>query len=131
MTTMDDLKGIEMKTESKGNFDFENLLVYQLARKVLALLSKWAAKPPRKAASVADHLDRALDSILLNIAEGTGKDRGSRDRARFYKIALGSAKEAAAALDILVLRSFIRPEKAEEARILLRRIVGMLHNMSR
>ncbi|MHC4597876.1 MAG: four helix bundle protein [Planctomycetota bacterium] len=127
---MDDLKGIKMKTESKGNFDFENLLVYQLARKVLAMLSKWTARPPRKAASVTDHLDRALDSILLNIAEGTGKDRGSRDRARFYKTALGSAKEAAAALDILTLRSFIRREKAEEARILLRRIVGMLHNMS-
>ncbi|MHC4600399.1 MAG: four helix bundle protein, partial [Planctomycetota bacterium] len=72
----------------------------------------------------------ALDSILLNIAEGTGKDRGSRDRARFYKIALGSAKEAAAALDILTLRGFIPPEMAEEARTLLRRIVGMLHNMS-
>ena len=127
---MDDLKGIKMKTESKGNFDFENLFVYRLARKVLALLAKWTARPPRKAAPVTDHLDRALDSILLNIAEGTGKDRGSRDRARFYKIALGSAKEAAAALDIMVLRSFIRPEKAEEARTLLRRIVGMLHNMS-
>ncbi|MHC4598649.1 MAG: four helix bundle protein [Planctomycetota bacterium] len=112
-------------------FDFENLIVYRLARKVLALLTKWTARPPRKAASVADHLDRALDSILLNIAEGTGKDPGSRDRARFYKTALGSAKEAAAALDILTIRGFIRREDAGEARTLLHRITGMLHRMSR
>ncbi|MHC4598439.1 MAG: hypothetical protein ACYS47_05485 [Planctomycetota bacterium] len=46
-------------------FDFENLLVYRLARKVLALLAKWTARPPRKAASVADHLDRALDSSIF------------------------------------------------------------------
>jgi four helix bundle protein len=134
MTTMDSLKGLNMKTENAMHerpFDFENLIVYRLARKVLALLTKWTARPPRKAASVADHLDRALDSILLNIAEGTGKDPGSRDRARFYKTALGSAKEAAAALDILTIRGFIRREDAGEARTLLHRITGMLHRMSR
>ena len=75
---MDDLKGIRMKSESKGNFDFENLFVYQLARKVLALLAKWTARPPRKAASVTDHLDRALASIVLNIAEGRSKDDATR-----------------------------------------------------
>jgi four helix bundle protein len=98
MTKRDGMKGMNMKSENEKRertFDFENLLVYRLARKGLALLAKWTARPPRKAASVTDHLDRALDSILLNIAEGTGKDRGSRDRARFYKTALGSAKEAA------------------------------------
>jgi len=105
----------EEKSGKRG-FDFEELTVYQIAREVLRRLAGWAARPPRKAASVADHLDRALDSVLLNIAEGAGKEAGSKDRARFYRIALGSAKEAASALDILAIRGFIPQARAEEAR---------------
>jgi len=42
---------------------------------------------------VADQLERAVDSIGINIAEGYGRLHG-RERARFYEFALGSAREA-------------------------------------
>jgi hypothetical protein len=44
---MDSLKGSNMRTENEMQerpFDFENLLVYRLARKVLMLLAKWTAR---------------------------------------------------------------------------------------
>jgi len=115
----------------KRYFDFERLAVYQSARKVLAMLLPFLKKQRRKAGSTADHLDRALDSIVLNIAEGAGKERGSRDRARFYRIALGSAKEAGAALDLLGVRGLIAHDIGADARELLLEIVSMLHAMSR
>ncbi|MHC4600174.1 MAG: four helix bundle protein [Planctomycetota bacterium] len=111
-------------------FDFERLIVYRLAKKVLTLLLPFLKKS-RKAGGTADHLDRALDSIVLNIAEGAGKERGSKDRARFYRIALGSAKEAGAALDLLTLRGLIDRDIAADARSLLLEVVAMLHGMSR
>jgi four helix bundle protein len=120
---------MEKRDESRG-FDFERLFVYRLARKVLSRLCGWTARPPRKAADLADHLDRALDSVLLNIAEGSGKEPGSKDRARFYRTALGSAKEAAAALDILAIRSFIDPSLAAELREDLLSVAAMLHRMA-
>ena len=112
-------------------FDFERLIVYRLAKKVLTRLLPFLKKTGRKAGGTADHLDRALDSIVLNIAEGAGKERGSKDRARFYRIALGSAKEAGAALDLLTLRGLIDREIAADARGLLLEIVAILHSMSK
>jgi four helix bundle protein len=41
----------------------------------------------------ADQLQRSVNSVGMNIAEGYGRLHG-RERARFYEIALGSAREA-------------------------------------
>ena len=130
-----------MRPEQKNGkyFDFERLIVYRLARKVLARLLPFLRKPARKSGSTTDHLDRALDSIVVSevtamyrkVAEGSGKEPGSRDRARFYRIALGSAKEAGAALDLLALRGSIPEEVNHDARGLLLEIVAILHVMAR
>jgi len=117
------------KREERG-FDYERLFVYRLAREVLRRLCRWTARPPRKAAGLADHLDRALDSVLLNIAEGSGKEPGSADRSRFYRIALGSAKEAASALEVLAIRGLVAPEVASAAREDLISVAAMLHRMA-
>jgi four helix bundle protein len=42
---------------------------------------------------------RASSSVALNIAEGYGKPT-ARDRARFFAIALGSAREVQAVADL-------------------------------
>lgn len=46
-----------------------------------------------------DQLLRSSSSIVLNIAEGSGKPT-TADRRRFYAIALGSLRESMAALEI-------------------------------
>ncbi len=53
-----------------------------------------------------DQLARAASSIVLNLAEGVGRQRGA-DQRRFYKIAFGSLRESQA---ILELASPISPE---------------------
>jgi four helix bundle protein len=43
--------------------------------------------------SVADQLHRSLDSISANLTEGYSRSKGL-DRARFFEISLGSARES-------------------------------------
>ena len=110
--------------QEDGFFDFEMLDAYRLAREhfgqVLGLTAASCAK---------DHLDRAAESIMLNIAEGSGKPKGSADRRKFYCIALGSAKECACAWTLLCMRGRVDPELARRARAILLRIVAMLTRM--
>jgi four helix bundle protein len=115
----------------KNVFDFEKLIAFQKSLTLLQLLSWLLSNPPRKTASVIDHLDRALSSVLLNMAEGYGKEAGSKDRKRFYRTALGSAKEAGACLIILEARGFLTRALQDKARGLLWEVVAMLSVMAR
>ena len=75
-----------------------------------------------------DRLDRASTSISLHIPEENGKFSNT-DRARFLKIARGSARECAAYLDVLIARKFITAERTLPAKEQLVRIVNMLVGM--
>jgi len=82
-----------------------------------------------KKTSTRDHLERAGDSIALNIAEGNGKF-SQRDRARFFQIAHGSALESAACLDLFVARGCCESSAIVEGKAMLEEIVKMLFKMS-
>jgi four helix bundle protein len=118
---------VKSATTSSDNayFDFERLDVYRLASDHLTHVARTPIPPGYR-----DHLDRAADSILLNIAEGVGKPFGSRDRKRFFRIALGSAKECASAWDILCIRRRVEEATARSARQMLLRVVAMLTRMA-
>ena len=116
---------------SEKRFDFEKLTVFQKALKAQEHLSGLLAHPPRRAAPVLDHLDRAATSVLLNIAEGSGKPAGSRDRCRFYRTALGSAKEAGACLIVLQARGTRHDPTLRQAKSLFLEVVAMLYCMVR
>ena len=62
----------------------------------------------RGLASLRDQLMRAADSVVLNLAEGAGR-MARDDKRRFYEIALGSAMESAAVLDLLRNRRILSP----------------------
>ncbi|MDI7266617.1 MAG: four helix bundle protein, partial [Myxococcota bacterium] len=78
----------------------------------------------------ADQLRRAAMSVVLNIAEGSGRFRDA-DAARHRAIARGSAMECAAVLDICRVLGFAESELLGEARRLLVRVVQMLSRMCR
>jgi four helix bundle protein len=73
--------------------DFKQLKVWQRSRDVVKLAYVAASALPR---GEQDHLGsqirRAAVSVGANIAEGAGR-YSSRDQARCYRIALGSAQE--------------------------------------
>ena len=113
------------------NFDFEKLIVYKKAMALRRLIQPLTSKPPRKAAKLVDELDRAVDSILLNVPEGCGRPHLSKGRREFYRKALGSAKEGASALNILSVKEQIPAKMTQTARAFLLEIVRMLEAMIR
>src|SRR5205085_6566055 len=96
----------------KTYFDHEKLDVYQEAIAFCGWVGELLGQISAKAAA-KDQLDRALNSLPLNLAEGNGKF-SAVDRARFLEIARGSALECAACLDVLTVRRLI-PENSGRA----------------
>jgi len=105
-------------------FDHEKLKVYQASIKFVKWVQQTMGKVP-KGPAVYNQLDRASTSIALNIAEGNGK-YSPKDRCRYFDIARGSALECAAALDVMVARELLEPEKIVGGKALLQQIVSML-----
>jgi four helix bundle protein len=95
-------------------FRFRKFKVYQDALifiKELKELSK--TFPPEERFCLTSQLWRALDSIVLNIAEGA--DRGSdKDFAHFLNISHTSLNEVVACLDIALISGYISKETHEK-----------------
>ena len=104
---------------SDHRFPFERLDVYRCALEV----ARWmrTARWPTGTSQLKDQGTRAADSMVLNIAEGSGR-RGAAGR-NHLRIAHGSAAEVVAVLDLVDL-----PER-EEHQALVRRVGAMLSRM--
>jgi len=76
-------------------------------------------------AALAEQMDRASDSIVLNIAEGAG-EFARREKARFYRMARRSATECAGILDIVRELGLVDDFKIERGKQQLLTIVAML-----
>jgi four helix bundle protein len=108
-------------------FHHEKLIVYRRALE-FAGWSQILIDSLTKETSTRDQLERAGDSIALNIAEGNGKF-STKDRARFFQIAHGSALECAACLDLFVARQCCEVDRIEKGKLILEEIVKMLFTM--
>lgn len=111
-------------------FDHEKLDVYHLELRFITLVTGLLARIKQRQtdgriAEVADQLDRASLSALLNTAEGNGR-RQRRTRAKFFDDARGSATECAACLDALIAKGVCNEAELEEGKQLLVRVVSML-----
>lgn len=80
-------------------FDFEKLIVYKKA-KVFNSSVREFIKNTRLDSTTRDQLRRAAFSIVLNLAEGSGRFTHP-DRRNFYTIARSSVFECVAILDVL------------------------------
>jgi four helix bundle protein len=91
-------------------FDFHKLTVYQKAKQTnreVLLLFENSHTINR---SLKDQLIRASSSILLNIAEGSGR-QSNKDKKNFYIIAKGSTYECIAILDIFLDLDYLSKDK--------------------
>ena len=112
-------------------FAFEKLDVYPLIEEYLELVQGICSTFPKGSANLRDQLQRASESILLNLAEGSGRKRGSLDRKRFNRTAAASGTECAAAWEIIRIRKIAGEPVTDRARTLLKSIVSMLLGMAR
>ena len=64
-----------------------------------ALELAWECKSLQLPYYLRDQLLRASSSVVLNLAEGSGRF-SVKDQKRFYRIALGSVREVEAILDL-------------------------------
>ena len=110
-------------------FDFQKLSVYlqskELNKKIFELISKNDFDK-----HVNDQLKRATFSIMLNIAEGSGRF-SNRDRRNFLVIARSSAFECVAILDFLVDINLISETQYSDLELKYEEISKMLFSLIR
>lgn len=93
-------------------FDFEKLDIYKKARTFNSGIREFL-KTTRLDATTKDQLRRASFSIILNLAEGSGRFT-KPDRRNFFIIARSSIFESIAILDVLKDESLIEKDTFEE-----------------
>jgi four helix bundle protein len=106
-------------------FDHEKLDVYQQAINFVARANDVVESLPRGRGYLADQLQRAALSIVLNIAEGAGKF-SPKDKAAFYARARGSTTESAAVLDVCSRLKLLDTAICQEHKGILERVSQML-----
>ncbi len=97
-------------------FEHERLDCYRLAADVV----RWLAAHPLDDKHLRDQATRAGQSIVLNIAEASG--RAGRSRAYHFRIALGSAAELCAAFDLVAHDTAAQQAKLRRVGMMLRQL---------
>lgn len=88
-------------------FRFEGLQIWYLAREYATLIYAMTASFPRyERFALADQLNRAVNSVALNIAEGSGQDSDALFN-RYLGIATGSVCEVVGGLFLAHDRAYI------------------------
>jgi len=102
------------------------LRIYDLSLELVRRLKPYVDAISRCDPDLGRQLRRALTSVPLNIAEGSYA-RG-RNRQSLYQVALGSAKETGACLDVAVRFEYIE-RVDEEILAMLSSICAVLYSL--
>ena len=104
---------------------YKDLTVYKKSLEVISEIELKVLSIPNGDLNIKDQLKRAANSIILNIAEGSGRFSPA-DRKNFFVIARGSAFECSAALDKI---EAVQKHDFTEIKNLLEEISKMLYKM--
>jgi four helix bundle protein len=105
------------------------LIVADLSIQLIEKLRPLVPRIKARDKSLADQIQRAASSVVLNIGEAEYSDPGNR-RARFHTAA-GSAGETRAAVRLAVSWGIVTRADGEPAMALLNRILPMLWKLTR
>jgi len=108
-------------------FDFEKLEVYKKAKNINVEISEFL-KSINVDVFLNNQLKRASLSIILNIAEGSGRST-KRDKKNFFIIARGSVFECTSIFDLLFTKKEIEIEKYNYFYNQLEEISKMLYGL--
>ena len=109
-------------------FNHENLKVYQRALLLNAGVAGWIA-PWESKHAITDHLPRAAESVLDNIAAASAAYSAMKLKCLDY--AIGSALESAACLDIASVKRLLDPAAVPVCKGEIAEIVRMLVGLKR
>ncbi len=112
---------------SNTGFLHETLDVYQASLQFCTWVHSNKRKFPSGTTNIAQQLTRASQSIPLNLAEGRGQ-QSLKMAKKHYRIALGSAAECSACIDLLEV---FGARQVGEARGLIGRIGAMCAGLAR
>ena len=96
-------------------YPHEKLKAYAFAVAFYRVVRDLRSQLPRGLGPLGDQLSRAAQSVCLNLAEGAAQS-SINVRRRHFQIALGSANECAAALDLLEIEEAVTAETLKLAR---------------
>ena len=102
-----------------------NFAAYEVALQLTSEMKPIIEHLRRRSAEAGKQIERAMISVLFNIAEGN--ERAGKDRVRFFVMARGSIAEVQAALDLAAAWNW--PVDDQRARALLDRERGLLHGL--
>lgn len=109
-----------------NKFRFLNWEVYQYSKKLFSLVLKIVRKLPKEYRyELSSQIIRCTFSIILNIAEGSGKT-SDKELNRFIDISLGSLYELVAATDVLRDNNLITNDEFDEIFVLVNSISNQL-----
>ncbi len=95
-------------------FNFEKLEVWQLGMQVVNSVYSIVKKfPASERFELTSQIKRAAVSIVLNIAEGSGR-KTKKDFCHFIRIAIGSSLEVVTCIKIALRENFISKQESEE-----------------
>jgi len=104
------------------------LIIQQRALQAAAELRQVLAVVRKRDRALFDQIHRAMNSVVLNIAEAEGNDPGTA-KARFAS-ACGSAKEVRAGLQLAVAYGYLGSARVAEADIALDQVCAMSWRLS-
>jgi four helix bundle protein len=104
------------------------LIIQQRALRAAGGLRQVMAVVRKRDKSLFDQIHRAMNSVVLNIAEADGNDAGTA-RARFAS-ACGSAKEVRAGLQLAVAYGYVSNSRVNEVDIALDEVCAMSWRLS-
>jgi four helix bundle protein len=94
------------KTQKGSLMQHRQTRIYRQALELVSVSRKLHDALPPGFAFLRDQLRRASSSVLLNFAEGSGKNT-TRDRQRYFRTAKGSAYEVSAIFDVAQTFGFV------------------------
>jgi four helix bundle protein len=98
----------------------EKLKCYRQLIYTAEVVARRVTRWPRGYGYLADQINRAMASAVLNLAEGNGKQRAGAERRRFFRISLGSISVVAAALDLAYAFGLIEKTEQESLKLKLK-----------
>lgn len=109
-----------------NQFRFRDWKVYGSAQELFSLILKVIRELPKEYRyELGSQLIRSSSSIILNIAEGAGK-QSEKELNRFIETALGSAYETLANMDILRTNNLVKEKEFVAAEQLIADICKQL-----